>query len=708
MDQKYFATLPTDEIGSKLCEKAEEYYRFVQSNGYYLLWRDCHRTFYNGFFSKGEILAQGKQGEKRKISMNHFRNILEHIKVLTTEQRPVFEPKAINSDYKSASQVHLARGLLDYYMRQENLEEVIDGCMDFALQAGEGYIFQEWDKDAGDPVGEMDIETGEEEETEEEVDVSEEKEETSEDLKPTETLVKREGNIKSYSFHPIDVIRDFFKDTTENNQWYIIRRRVNKWELAAKYPKFTDEITSSEIDSTNVTLIAIDDYDFKRYGESDQTYVFTFRHAKTAAVPDGRQVEFLPDGTILYDSDLPYNDISIYMMMPNRRENSNFGYTVAFDMLAVQKAIDMLDSTIVTNQSTFGVQNVLTQKGSNLTTAQLTGGLNKLEFSGDFEPKALQLTNTAPEIFSYKKELVGDMETISGVNSVTRGNPEASLRSGSALALVQSMTIQFNSGFQHSYVMALEKVGSGTISMLKDYAHAPRMALIAGISKRSYLKEFSNKDLENIDRVIIEVGNPLSKTIAGKQQMADMLAERGLIENPDQFLQVLETGRIDPLVEGKYAEIMNIRSENENLTMGEDVSAIYTDNHWLHVKEHKNVLQSPDARKETDIIVKTQGHINEHIQLLRSTDPGILMILGQQPIPSPMNAMGGPMEAPAVPGQPEPETPQQGQIGTPPPGGPEAGPSGEGGTGPGGPPKMPNMPKNAMTGEEFNTTTGGL
>ena len=105
--------------------------------------------------------------------------------------------------------------------------------------------------------------------------------------------------------------------------------------------------------------------------------------------------------------------------------------------------------------------------------------------------------------------------------------------------------------------------------------------------------------------------------------------------------------------------------------------------------------------------MNTLTHINEHIQLLRSTDPGILMVLGQQPIPSPMNSVQGGMESPMVPGQPEDETPQQGQIGTPPPGGPEADPSGAGNTGIGDV-KLPSMPKNAMTGNKFDTDTGGL
>ena len=53
------------------------------------------------------------------------------------------------------------------------------------------------------------------------------------------------------------------------------------------------------------------------------------------------------------------------------------------------------------------------------------------------------------------------METLSGVNSVARGNPEASLQSGTALAMVQSQALQFMSGLQQSYIQLIEDVGTG-------------------------------------------------------------------------------------------------------------------------------------------------------------------------------------------------------------------------------------------------------
>jgi hypothetical protein len=697
----YFATLPTKEIGAALVERCNDYYNYVQNNGHYDLWRKTHKAMYSGYYVRGDIRSWGKNNEKRKIVHNHFSSILQHIKVLTTDQRPVFEPKAVNSDYKSFAQVILARGLLDYYMRQGNLEDVIDGCMDIALQAGEGYIFQEWNPDAGRVVEQM-------AEGQEDEGMEEEGYEDSEDDGEIDVKVRREGDIHNVSLHPLDMVRDYTKDTTEGNCWFAARRRVNKYDLAARYPKFKDNIINMELNENKNLSLALDDYYWKNQAEGDQIHLFTFRHAKSAALPEGRQVEFLEDGTVIFDGDLPYSDISIYRLMPQSMKNTNFGYSVAFDLLAIQDANTLLNSTIVTNQNAFGVQNIIAQKGSGVTATNLAGNLNLLEYSGDpkGKPEPLNLLSTPPEIFNYETHSTQAMETISGVNSVARGNPEASLRSGSALALVQSMSIQFNSGLQHSYVRMLEQLGSGIISMLKDYASAPRVALVAGISKKQYMKEFKGSDLELIDRVIVDIGNPMSKTQAGRSQSAEFLLGNGMIKTPEQYFQLMETGRLDPMIEGETAELMNVRSENERLAAGEQVNALYTDNHWIHIKEHKTVLASPDAREVIEIIQITDDHMKQHIELLRTTDPGILMILGQQPIPSPVNDpnMGAPV--PPIPNQPSEDTPVQGQAGAAPTEA-DATPSGPGTTGIQ-EASLPKQPKNPLTGEQFNPDTGGL
>ncbi len=281
-----------------------------------------------------------------------------------------------------------------------------------------------------------------------------------------------------------------------------------------------------------------------------------------------------------------------------------------------------------------------------------------------FEPKAMQLTSTPPEIFNFITQLERAQETLSGVNSVARGNPEASLKSGAALALVQSMAIQFSQNLQQSYARLVEDVGTGTINILKTFAAVPRVAAIAGKSNRPLMKEFSGEDLSGINRVIVDMGNPLTRTTAGKVNLADALAERNMIDNPDQYIQVVTTGRLEPIIEGKQAQLLLIKSENEKLADGIRQQVVLTDNHAKHILEHTTVLSNPEIRATPDdpIVLATLEHIQEHMEMMK--DPYVqqlMAILHQEPVPPSM--MAPPPGAPAPGGMMNPQAPIQQEAG---------------------------------------------
>ncbi|MCB0508501.1 MAG: hypothetical protein KDD21_09390, partial [Bacteroidetes bacterium] len=228
----------------------------------------------------------------------------------------------------------------------------------------------------------------------------------------------------------------------------------------------------------------------------------------------------------------------------------------------------------------------------------------------------------------------------------SRGNPESSLKSGNALALVQSMALQFVSGLQQSYVKLIEDVGTGTINMLKDFAAVPRVAMIVGESNRSYMKEFSGDDLSSVNRVIVDVGNPLAKTTAGRVQMAEQMLQMGLIKTPEQYIGIINHGKLETMTDGIDKQLLLTKAENEKLIAGESPVAVFTEPHSLHIKEHRDVLSDPDLKNDPDLVMRVQAHIQEHINLLRTTDPATLQMLGEQPL--------APLQAPP-PNMPSPD-----------------------------------------------------
>ena len=637
--EPYWASVPEKEISDKILDKVDAYYEYMSLSGRLDLLKRSWKYYYRPLLTGGMLNPVGQQGELTSLSVNHYQNLLLHLETMTTQQRAAFEPRATNSDVKSQSQVILATGLLDYYMREKKLERNIKQAVKDGLIFGEAFVRAEWDATSGEKYG----------------------------LTPTGAPAYQ-GDMKYTNYNPLDVVRDFTKQSSGLDTWHILRDFQDKYELAAKFPEIAEDILDDQTDVLN--LITTTTLNAAAIEDSDNIAVYTLIHEPTPALPQGRFTTCLENGTVMQDGPIPYSETHVYRIAPNEQTGTVFGYTVGFDLLPLQETIDILHSTVITNQSSFGVQNILVPKGHDLSVSQLAGGLNLIEIDPKlgFEPKALNLTATPAEIFNYIQQVEHLMETISGVNSVARGNPEASLKSGAALALVQSMAIQFSMGLQQSYAQLVEDLGTGTINILKAFAAVPRVAAIAGKSNRPLMRQFVGEDLSAINRVMVDMGNPMTRTTAGKVNLADAYLEKNLIENPDQYIQVVTTGRLEPVIEGKQANLLLIKGENEKLAEGQAQRALITDNHAKHILEHTTVLANPEIRQDPNnpIVAVTLAHIQEHMMMMNNPmNQQLMQILHQEVVPPMMPPMG----APAAPGQmldaTNPVTQQAGQVNMP-------------------------------------------
>lgn len=624
-DNRYFAAQPSEETASELLSKAEFWFQQLDSTGYVQKLRESWRAYHGAYYGDGHrIQFGGEQGELAHVAVNHYRNIASHMLTMVTANRPAMTARSTNTDYKSLVQTKLANGLLDYYMREKRLEKYLKTAVEYAIVLGSGYIKMEWNATSGEIW-----------------DYNEE----------TQTPIY-EGDVQFSNLSPFDVVFDSTKETAEHD-WVVTRSFKNKYDLAAKYPEFYDEISALPTKSDIYKFR----FDVMYYTETDDVPVYEFYHKRSEALPNGRYMLFLSNDIVLYDDAMPYRSLPVYRIAPGDVLGTPYGYTPMFDLLPIQDAINSLYSTILTNQSAFGVQNILNPRGSDVVVSQLAGALNVIDYNpGVGKPEALNLTYTPKEVFDFLRILENAAETVSGVNSVARGQPEPSLRSGNALALIQSMALQFMSGLQQNYVQIIEDVGTGLINMLKDFAATPRVAAIVGKDNRTALKEFTGDDLALVNRVIVDLGNPLAQTKAGRVQMAENLLQYQRI-TPEQYFTVLNTGNLEVMTDSIQRELFLVKAENEKLIDGQPVKAMDIDEHLLHIKEHKCVLSDPDLRMDEELAERVLNHIKDHINALREVDPGLLQIIGETPLPpvapppGDMGDMGPVMDQPQTPQQ---------------------------------------------------------
>lgn len=570
---KYFAKEDSKKLVSYLELKGSSWYDSLYRNKYLdkikKSWLSYHGEYYQESHS---VSFGGESGELVNLPVNHYKNIATIILNMITASRPAFQAKSTNTDYKSQVQTTLANNLLDYYLREKRLEMYLAKAVEYAVVFGSGYVKMEWNATAGEIYDYVEPE-------EESIDrYDEEGNPLDENGEIIESFPIYEGDIEFKNLSPYDVVFDNTKESSSDHDWVLVRTFKNKYDIAAKYPNLKEKIeglrTKSDDSKYRVSLSPLD--------ETVDVAVYEFFHRRTESLPNGRYCVYLDSDVILMDTVMPYRRLPVYRVSPSEILGTPFGYTPMFDLLPMQDALNSLYSTILTNQNAFGVQNILNPRGNDVRLNQVEGALNFIEYNPSMgKPEALNLTQTPAEIFNFANILERSMETISGINSVSRGNPESSLKTGAALALVQSMSLQFINRFQQSYVMMIEDIGTGLIELLQDFAEVPRIAEIAGVSNKTKMKEFSGKDLNSIKRVIVDIGNALSQCLEkgtevlmydGSKKKVEDMKLGDLVMGPDS--QVRTVNNVNSDVEMMYKVIS--KDKNLNISYGCNESHILT------------------------------------------------------------------------------------------------------------------------------------
>lgn len=607
--EQYWATKPLGEVSKEIADRWQKYKDYMAQSG---MVTDLKKSF-NTYYYRPYI--QDINQSLKAMHVNHYANAINHVHTMITSVRPAWEPRAINTDVASQNNTQLASGLLDFYMREKQIEKKLSKSVLMALMLKEGWISLDWNVTGGEVYG------------------------LDENDQPI-----YEGDFEVETHTILDVARDVLRRDM-NHEWLIVRKWRNKWDLAAKYPELAEKIAALRNDDKygleyelNITNLAI------KAANSDQDLipVYYFYHAKTPSLPQGRLVITCSPDVNLFDGGLPYKKPYIFPISPSEWFENAFGHSQFFDVLPLQDSLDMTVSSILTNIAANGVQNFQVPKGAAPTVTQLKDGMNVLEYdpkAGKLEP--LDLLKTAPEVYNFFTVMQQQIELLSNVPPISKGIAPATM-SGTAMALLQQQALQSASSLQMNYTILLENVGTALIELLQTYAVAPRIAMIAGKSKRSMLKTFTKEDLQGIGRVMVDTANPITKTAAGRMEIANNLLANQLVKTPEQYIGVLTTGNLEPLYQHDNLNRMLTANENEALMAGEQVQVLLTDDDAIHILEHQCVLASPEARQNPQIVEATLAHIQAHIDNGRMKDPALAQALKQVPLAQPIMPQGAP------------------------------------------------------------------
>lgn len=642
--REYFARLPpySRDLGNRLLTLVDRHYEYLPGLRPYRRARRVRQLYYGlpseaSPFDVTTVARMGSDGELTAINLNRLHHLGQRFLTMGVSEDFGWQPVSANGDTQSQEEAILAGSVLEHEKRASMLDAIRHTFNELSMLDGWSHFSVRWDPAAGPKYEELD------------------------------GKAVHEGRLKVRVHEWWRCITDTFRHDA-NHDWVILTEYENRWDLAEKWAKSIPALYEKIVNlpPENRFVLNWQEQVRGRTWSPDDTPlcpVYTLYHRPTPSVPEGREVVFIADGTILFDGPSVYGErMPVYRVSANEMHGTPFGVSVLADVVSLQHVANALLNTGITNNINHGVTNIAVRREANFNVSQLDGA-SVWEIDGN--PKEdivpMNLVASSPETGNLAKFILEEMTTQVGMNAISLGRQEHQMPASLA-ALLDQKAREFAGFFVRGDKQAVTDLGTAILRCYRQFAKAPRvLEVIAGEGRRYMLKDFVGQKLGSISRVNVSVRSGMVSTPAGQMAFAEQLVSSGVLENPNPMpLRVLmglyQRGNLDVALMGPETEDMLISRENDMISRGEVPPVKALDNHVEHIKRHREPVANPSARMDEMVSGAADEHTQMHINALRDLDPALLQLLGQPVLPP-------------VPGMPPP-----GMEGMPPPGDPNVPP----------------------------------
>ena len=675
----YFATRPSSEIGKALMERLKPLIE-DEDRGNREEMRNAYMHVYGqdaGYGITSGVTRGGTEGELAQVRMGGPAGVARAKHALITSAKLAWKPQAKDGSASAAETTAMAADVLEDLWKSNGLSVVVSEWVKRALQFSCDYVFAEWDKTLGPAL-----------------------------LAMGDRYV-HQGDIRLHNIPAWDVYFDNAAPSYRSllSRW--MRIPCNRYELAARYTRLADGREGTEAEDAILNAAeasmaqSITDGDRERYKDSDLTPLWHWFHEPSAALPMGRHVILLSDNVVLLDETLrgpnaTYEGLPLIRLADQEMVGGPHARAVFWDTLGGGEILDAIDTGLATRATTLANPIIAYEKGSDLRAEMLANGPATWQYPRGAKPPAEIQTQKVPgEMLEYRQAVETAITKTMGLNDVALGQPQSAQMNAQAFAVLASMATQQSSPFQDAYCVAVAALG---LSCLKTYAKQvkhPRS--LKSKMTGGTLSKWQGSQLADVETVFVEIGNPLEQTAAGRKAILDDKMAKGWIATPEQYDQVLSTGRSEPVSRRNTAEMTLVQWEVEQLRKGKTPPVHQAMNHPLHYREASAAIMEPGCPDK--VVAAVELFLERHYELQfgvqRNKDPLAIVreawMLGQPPGPGQDPMAMGPPPMGAPPGEPPPP----GDAMPPPPDVV--------------PPAAADIPppENPMTGQPFNPVDGG-
>lgn len=582
-----------------------------------------------------QLAAMGEEGELLALAIPHFRSLIRHQLALFTKDRPEWDAQARTADAASARQVPGCVNLLDYVASRGELDPRLQEQAELMLVTGEGYYVTGWDAMVGLGASGKD---------------------------------QPRGWFTERVFAPWEMVRERVRTYADTN-WWIYRTYESRWDWVARFSE-TEPDKAKQIAELDLgkESYASKFYDFDREVEEDdrdRICVLNVVARPTKACPEGRCAKIASDDMVLEDGPYPFgDDVTISRMCASEFLGTSIAFSDSWSVLAPADAFNAILSMIISRCDVGGVPNYAVTEGTDIDYSDIARGNSVFKFQpGSEKPSVIDLLSIPEVLPALLGLLSAQMEQAVGINSVTRGQPAENVSSGSMAALLQSMAIEFNSNLERAWIQNLERVGTHHLRVFQRMATEPHAISVMGSDNRWTVQEMRAEDVGGIQQVVVKTASALSKTTAGRAEIAEKLLERGAC-TPQEYLKVIQTGKLEPLFSSPVGQLNGIKARSEKLKMGLPSPPNVWDNHQLCIREFRAILDT-EVRDDPQLNAHVTKAIQEQFKLwtdLTLQSPDILAATGCPPLPMALQTgqQAQAMQNQAMPGAPPGAPPEMG------------------------------------------------
>jgi len=547
---------------------------------------------------------------QRKVVVNHLYDLTEQHVSRTAKYAPAVQFLPTNDEFHDKQAAKLAKRLFDHVKYVERLDNKVRKTTRYTKVAGEGYLFIEWDPDKG-PVH-KDYQKALEQYGANKIPQMDENGQPRLDDKGNPLYVEKEVHVGDVCYkvvRPEKLVFETRKDWEEVDYFFHFEEKIVD-KVRADYPKKANEIKA------NLDERVEEYYDFSDKKNKSDTQVITFWFKPSKYLPKGRKIVFTPE-CLLENKPYPYEhnewpfekltDIEI----PGELHARSF-FTNARQLTA---QINNVTTMAIRNLKLCSAPKWFVPKGA-VKLSSLNNNTGVVQYQGPVPP-SLNVPNTiAPDLFNIRTELKQDVQQISGVFGVSRGEPPAGVKAGVALQFLNEQENERQTSFVAKYNEFIRRVASKTIKVCSQFYDESDERTIAIIGKND---EYSRVpfDVETLSRefdVRIQNSSALPESKAQKIQTVLDLSERfPSLVTEEQVADMIDIGQPDKWFDEATAATRTAERENEQLMDGEGIVAEEYEYHLQHWRTHVTEIQKPGFRSlPKNVQEALQDHVMTH------------------------------------------------------------------------------------------------